>query len=620
MLQQRCTRVKKSCLKIKGAELNPASVLKATAKVGTCALLVQQRCISCHGKAVRNVVGAVLDNGMKYKLADLRYDINRGRLEVHPSGSRVGPTPSIKPRSDAPCAGQLLPPASLDEFFQFLQCSLHMETVQHTDQKLEFADEAAKAMWPDAKAFITPNLGATERWVPYHTVLGVHELFVVESIHPRIDWDEMQKFVAMFIFRAHCKRDLFARAQLPLMLKESFWQDPVRAFRPGGPMEKAILKYRRETGQPLLTSCFRIIPERTLEDDAENLVRSIVNRTQKLIDVARKAYPVVKDKKMTAPQKMSSISKVVQDAVGLGETWAKMLTVCIDLAYPKLQLLESQCDVGTGAAPTLACLLPKSGPPDKKQALKVLLRKVNRWKSPSAKHFWQMLQKNEAIIKTKFKKLPLVRAQACTKRRGMSAVTLQVQLCEYRQFRHHIARHKYGLGDDESMRGAQENTMRLIARNYTSFDEKRGCVTVTYPRDGADASLDVHTRYTGGHWQVAARVAAMCFSRLRDGASVAEAEAFRDELLRGYKGGVEAPENSEAWEVCKCSNVLGKTPTVAFDYVRSDGNKFHFQTTGAVAGSVLQAERIARLCWVKINAGASKDSALKLRNELYRKG
>jgi len=43
-------------------------------------------------------------------------------------------------------------------------------------------------------------------------------------------------------------------------------------------------------------------------------------------------------------------------------------------------------------------------------------------------------------------------AQTMTKPHKMSAVTLQVQLCEYRQFRNGLARSKYGLTEDLSMK------------------------------------------------------------------------------------------------------------------------------------------------------------------------
>ena len=54
------------------------------------------------------------------------------------------------------------------------------------------------------------------------------------------------------------------------------------------------------------------------------------------------------------------ISKTIQQGRRLGETWSKMLMVSIDIAYPKLQLLSSTCDVGVGAVKTLQKLYPKS--------------------------------------------------------------------------------------------------------------------------------------------------------------------------------------------------------------------------------------------------------------------
>merc|ERR1719399_2140715 len=103
-----------------------------------------------------------------------------------------------------------------------------------------------------------------------------------------------------------------------------------------------------------------------------------------------------------------------------------MLTVCLDLAYPKAKLLESQCDVGTGAVPPLRCLLPKGGPEDKRAALIDLLKVVNSAKGDSAKHLWHALKSAEKALRSHFKKYPLVCAQANTKSRHMSAVTLQV--------------------------------------------------------------------------------------------------------------------------------------------------------------------------------------------------
>lgn len=512
-----------------------------------------------------------------------------------------------------------MPAATFDEFFKFLQCQLRMEVREHTKGKLELPDKAAEDMWPDAENFITPNLGASERWVPYHTVLGVHELFLVEAVHSRKDWSEKQRFLAVFVFRAHCKRDLFNKAELPLMLRSSFWKDPKAAFAPGGPMEKSILEYRKKTGQPLLTSCFRIIPPRVLKDDTANLVRSITDRTMALIDLAERAWPVLKDTKKGAVQKITEISQMVQQAPGCGDTWAKMLTVCIDLAYPKEQFLEKQCDVGTGAAPPLRCLLPRGGSGDRAEDLKSLLKLVNKSGSLHAKHFWAALQKSESLIRSRFKSLPLVLAQATTKKQCMTAVTLQVQLCEYRQFRHSIARLKYGLPDDETMRGSESEKKPVIEpENFVELNEGKRCVQFDIPVGNNKIHFEVPLKAVGNQKMVAARVAAMCFYKIREGMSKQDAAKFCEEILAGYRAGEDVPENSPAWGECKIQ-LSHVSPVCAFQIEAKGGKSFPFQTTVQAAGSHLECERIARLCYVKLKKGASKEDVLSYRNRLYKK-
>ena len=46
--------------------------------------------------------------------------------------------------------------------------------------------------------------------------LGVHERFLLEQVHGNnvLEWDAKQRFIAMFIFRAHCKRDVFECVQV----------------------------------------------------------------------------------------------------------------------------------------------------------------------------------------------------------------------------------------------------------------------------------------------------------------------------------------------------------------------------------------------------------------------
>mmetsp|Transcript_52250 Transcript_52250/g.122287 ORF Transcript_52250/g.122287 Transcript_52250/m.122287 type:complete len:643 (-) Transcript_52250:60-1988(-) len=594
---------------------DPSSLLRVTERASNSNLLALNRCLACHGRAIREVIGQMVD-GRKYTKADLRYDLKHGRLQVVAEGEKVGPVPAGKVRNDAPCAGQPLPDATLEEFLQFLQCQLRVEAREHLGQEVELKDGKAIDMWPEVDAFVKPNLGATERWVPYHTVLGIHELFLVQHVHNRKDWNEKQRFLAMFIFRCHCKCDLFLKAQLPGMLKEDFWKDPANAFRPGGPMEKSMLTYRKKTGAPMLTNCFRIIPERILKDDDENLVRSITNRTQRLLPVAEEAFKVMKDKKKSATEKLDSISAMVQDTQGMGETWSKMLTVCIDLAYPQERLLESDCDVGTGAAPPLKVLVGAEKFPDKKEALRQLLKQLNSSKTASAKHFWDVLKKVEVQLRQEFKDHPLVTKQANTPANGMTAVTLQVQLCEYRQFRHALARSKYGLPDDESMRSDPEGTGRVQPEDYLSFDVKRKCVTCAFQHEGQRYTFEVLVRPFKVR-KVAERVACLMLQKIQKGESQKEAEKFRDELSKSYEHGEDVPDDCDAWKVCRFSP--NSSGLVAFQVEQKSGKKFPFQTTLGGAGSILQAERVARLCWAKLMAGKDKDAVLKYRNGLYQK-
>merc|ERR1712187_405521 len=107
----------------------------------------------------------------------------------------------------------------------------------------------------------------------------------------------------------------------------------------------------------------------------------------RLVEVAEMAWLVLQDTKTTAVEKIRNISKMIQQAPGCSETWSKMLTVCIDPAYPNEQFLENQCDVGTGAAPPLRCLLQGGCSGDRTLELKKLQTLVNDCRSIHAEHF-----------------------------------------------------------------------------------------------------------------------------------------------------------------------------------------------------------------------------------------
>ncbi|CAJ1451365.1 unnamed protein product [Effrenium voratum] len=327
---------------------------------------------------------------------------------------------------------------ALEEFFQFLQCQLRMEAAECLQEELDTDPEANK-WWQNFRSWVQPNLGKKEKWMPFHTVLGAHELFIVENIHHgTLPWDEKRKFIAMFVFRAHCRSNVFREAQLPHMLQEDFWRDPIAQFADNGAVTRALLEYRRRTRQALQTSAFLAIPERLCQDDDENLARNVAMRTRTLLEVAEKVWPLVHDQKLVGSEKFQEISKTIQAGRRLGETWAKMLMVSIDIAYPKLQLLASTCDVGVGALKALQRLFPGSLEP--REALVRATRAANCARLPAASNFWGLLAKVESRLQTRFSGMPRVLDQVSTPPGHLSAVTIQVQLCEWRQFMDFLSR------------------------------------------------------------------------------------------------------------------------------------------------------------------------------------
>ncbi|CAK0882050.1 unnamed protein product, partial [Prorocentrum cordatum] len=405
-------------------------------------------------------------------------------------------------------------------FYAFGQCSLKMEAWHHMGRDFELRDEAAKTVWPEYERLAMRNLGSNEKWVPWHTVLGVHELFLVKSVHGASVpwWTDYHRFVAMFLFRCHCKMDLFLEVQMPHLSKKAFWHDLEASFAPDSQMEKDIATFRSSTGKALQTACFLIIPERLLKDDDANLIRNIVLRSQRLIGLANHLWPLVNDVKTSVNEKYDAIKEAIRGVRNLGDTWVKMLMVCMDICLPRLGLLSTRCEVGVGAADPLRKLLVGTGladrgpageavrvevslragahavaeelrklavarglqredqevlskrrqelfadaslevpkldldakreeliaggvpPPRKREgaspsdALMALGARINESDVPSARHFWKLLAEVEEHGRKHFGNCPLIVAQMKTEAGAIHAATLQVQLCEFRQF------------------------------------------------------------------------------------------------------------------------------------------------------------------------------------------
>eukprot|EP00434_Breviolum_minutum_P029252 symbB.v1.2.025874.t1/scaffold2543.1/size76562/6 len=235
----------------------------------------------------------------------------------------------------------------------------------------------------------------------------------------------------MIIFRAHCQKNVFLEAQLPYLQTKQFWTSPRRYFDDDGEITQSMLRYRRETRQPLQTSAFLNIPERLLEDNDENLALNVARRSQRLIDIAKEVWPILQNGELSSSEKFEQISRTIQTGHRFGETWAKMLMVSMDIAYPEALLLSDHCDVGIGARKGLLRLgVAASTAP--REGLSQVTREANATETVSARHFWTLLAKVESLAQGLFQHLPLILLHLCTKQ--LSLATVQVQLCEWRQF------------------------------------------------------------------------------------------------------------------------------------------------------------------------------------------
>merc|ERR1712187_524768 len=86
------------------------------------------------------------------------------------------------------------------------------------------------------------------------------------------------------------------------------------------------------------------------------------------------------------------------------------------------------------------------------------------------------------------------------------------------------------------------------------------------------------------------------------------------------KGANDVPNDSHAWEHCKVklSGSASGHPNVPTKFQGKDkGAAISFQTTVQACGSIMNAERIARLCYAKVEAGSTKEEVVEFRNGLY---
>eukprot|EP00913_Durusdinium_trenchii_P020906 g19642.t2 len=320
------------------------------------------------------------------------------------------------------------------------------------EKDVQLEDPDAKCLWPLFEQWVAPNIGKREKWVPFHTVLAPHELFLVQSIHHNTDlnWSDFQRYLAIFIFRAHCQRQVFSHAQLPYLLTADFWHDPKKYFDDDGPITQSMMKYRRETHLPLQTGAFLSIPERLLEDNDENLV---IN------------------------------------------TWAKMLMVSMDIAFPAAKLLSTHCEVGIGAREGLDRLFANQGPRQAVEALSVATAAANNSQMKPARHFWRIVERVEGMAR----QTPSLGAPEAENRSGKDAEKHYVEAVG-QVLQNYKARHEELFGsvlscslraqeEDARCQAASLKYFEICAAEMESQRDLRACLLEGYKHSAREEPL-----------------------------------------------------------------------------------------------------------------------------------
>ena len=118
--------------------------------------------------------------------------------------------------------------SELDNFFAFMQCQLRVELKDRVSEESELADPVASNLWSAFRDIFSAKHTNGDKWMPFHTVLGSHELFVAREIisAPVKIWTRRCRFALMFLFRAHCHRSVFMEVQKKMFASSEFWADP----------------------------------------------------------------------------------------------------------------------------------------------------------------------------------------------------------------------------------------------------------------------------------------------------------------------------------------------------------------------------------------------------------
>merc|ERR1740129_1167344 len=186
---------------------------------------------------------------------------------------------------------------------------------------------------------------------------------------------------------------------------------------------------------------------------------------------------------------------------------------------------------------------------------------------------------------------------------------------------------KDGLGGAESTAAAAtgpddapaESLAHVMCR-YQGEDKNLVSFRHAFKDGEPKTSFQVTLNAVGGDMEEAYRICRLCFAKFEAGATKDEVMQYRTELYKMVAARVDAEDAPpESLAHAKC-HYKGSQNLVMFEHVFKHGEpKARLQVTvNAVGGDIEEAYRICLLCFVKFEAGATKDEVLQYRDRLYK--
>ena len=403
----------------------------------------------------------------------------------------------------------------VDDFIDFLKMQLFLENaiffgngnmfpnplIEHQEGMLrEHADEAVPtsdlvadvAVFDMYRKLFThfKSDAAVEKWCPFHHQLQRHCWQILDIMHA--ENDSMKPFKSLkdrfklaFCFRANCEVGCWKHEQFPLLqrtFKDSTDPEDVLKnankhvlFDDEGELEQRIYE-RKLQRKKCQTGSHRAISRFKKSLIPSSQARDIVYRMKDLLSMADDIYSllILPDQKNNVS---AQICNIIEDKKyhGFGETQIKCLLDTCALAFTHHGIGQYTCPVGWGAEPALSIMeaggVNKKSPEDLSKMLECLTEHINTNRD--------LLE----FVSTEEKKardsdvLPEKYAKLFWQTNKISAMIVQIQLCEYRQclnnFRNFAKDMKICLEETDTLKSITRKILSHLESHPVSQERKR---------------------------------------------------------------------------------------------------------------------------------------------------